>query len=73
MYRLDNEMNKSSASSSKPSAKALEAATTIGLANIVKNSEKRPSPQAFAILAKMAAAKRRTVAEDSLTAPKVGQ
>lgn len=51
-------MNKSDATSSKPSAKALEAAASISLAELVKNSEKQPSPQAFAILAKMAAAKR---------------
>jgi hypothetical protein len=50
-------MNKPYAPSCKPSAKELEAAATIRLANPVKNSEMQPSPQAFAILAKMMANK----------------
>ena len=41
------------------SAKAMahEAAATIRLANLVKNSEKKPSPEAMQIAAKILAAK----------------
>lgn len=58
-------MNKPNASSSNPSAKAHEAAATISLADLVKNREKQPSPQAFGILAKLAAAKRERLKVES--------